>query len=84
MASQTGEEPRIPPLWTVVADRDAKRLLLPDQHEQPLAPRDARVDKVALQEHVMLCGERDHDCRELRTLRLVDRDRVSECVSHQL
>ena len=41
MASQTGEEPRIPPLWTVVADRDAKRLLLPDQHEQPLAPRDA-------------------------------------------
>jgi len=66
MASQTGEEPRIPPLWTVVADRDAKRLLLPDQHEQPLAPRDARVDQVPLQQHVMLGGQRDHDCGELR------------------
>ena len=45
-------------MWTVVADRDAKCLLLPYQHEQPLAPRDARVDQVALEQHVVLRGER--------------------------
>ena len=48
VASQTVKQPRIPPLWTVIADGYAKRLLLPDQHEQPLAPRDPRVDQVAL------------------------------------
>jgi hypothetical protein len=58
MASQTGKQPRIPPLRTVVADGYAKRLLLPDQDEQPLPPRDPRVDQVALQEHVVLRGER--------------------------
>ena len=76
--SKAGEQPRIPPLRAVIADRDAQRLLLPDQHEQPLAPRDPRVDQVALQQHVVLRGERDHHCRELRTLRLVDRDRVGQ------
>ena len=44
MASQTSQQPRIPPLRTVVADRNAHRLLLPYQHEQPLAPSDPRVD----------------------------------------
>ena len=72
MASQTGEEPRVPPLRAVIADRDAQRLLLPDQHEQPLPPRDPRVDQVALEQHVVLRGERDHNRRELRSLRLVD------------
>src|SRR5271169_2959684 len=76
--SQTAEQPRVPPLRTVVADRDAQRLLLPDQHEQTLAPRDPRVDQVPLQEHVVLRGKRDHYCRELRSLRLVDRDRVNQ------
>src|SRR5713101_3309375 len=77
-APQTSQQPRVPPLRTVVADRDAQRLLLPDQHEQPLAPRYPRVDQVALQQHVVLGSQRDHDCRELRALRLVDRDRVSQ------
>src|ERR1019366_1919933 len=72
LALQTSQQPRIPPLRSVVADRDAQRLLLPDQHEQPLAPRDPRIDQVALQQHVVLHGERDNDCRELRSLRLVD------------
>src|ERR1035437_8991865 len=78
IASQTAEQSRIPPLRAVVADRDAQRLLLPDKYEQPLAPRDPRVDQVALQQHVVLRGERDYHCRELRSLRLVDRDRVSQ------
>jgi len=35
-------------------------------------PRDACVDQVALEQHVVLRGERDHHRRELRSLRLVD------------
>jgi hypothetical protein len=30
-----------------------------------------------LQQHVVLRGQRNHNCRELRALRLVNRDRVS-------
>ena len=37
---KTGEQPGIPPLRSVVAHRDAQRLLLPDQHHQLLALRD--------------------------------------------
>ena len=44
--SQTAEQPRVPPLGSVIADRDAQRLLLPDQHEQPFASCDPRVDQV--------------------------------------
>src|SRR5208282_4525637 len=77
-ASQTSQQPRVPPLRSVVADGNTQRLLLPDQHEQPLAPRDACVDQVALQQHIVLRGEWDHHCRELRSLRLVNRDRVSQ------
>jgi len=72
MASQTGKKPGIPPLRAVIAYRDAQRLSLPDQHEQPLAPRDARIDQVALEQHVVLRGQRNHDCRKLRSLRFVD------------
>src|SRR6266571_4873648 len=64
-APQASQQPRVPPLRSVVADRDAQRLLLPDQHKQPLAPRDPRVDQVALEQHVVLGGKRDHHCREL-------------------
>ena len=39
MASQTGKQPRIPPLRAVIVDGDAQRLLLPDQDDQPLASR---------------------------------------------
>jgi hypothetical protein len=35
---------------------DAERLPLPNQHEQPLAPRDSGVNQVALQQHVVLRG----------------------------
>jgi hypothetical protein len=45
-ASQAGEQPRIPPLRAVIMYRDAQRLPLPDQHAQPLAPRDSRIDQV--------------------------------------
>src|SRR5258708_36742457 len=64
VASQTCQQPRISPLRAVVADGYAKSLLLPDQHEQPLPTCYARVDQVALDQHVVLRGERDHHCRE--------------------
>ena len=67
----------MPPLRADVANRDAQLLLLADQDEKPLAPRDARVDQVALEQHVVLRGERDHHRWTLRSLRLGDRDRVS-------
>jgi hypothetical protein len=38
---QTREEPRVPPLGLVIANRDAQRFLLPDEHQQSLAPRKA-------------------------------------------
>jgi hypothetical protein len=46
--SQAGSQPRIPSLRTVIMDSDAQSFLLPDQHQQPLAPRYACVDQVAL------------------------------------
>jgi hypothetical protein len=64
LASQAAKQPRVSPLRSVIADRDAERLLLPDQHEQPLAPRDPRINQVALQEHVVLRGERDHHLKQ--------------------
>ena len=59
-------------------DGDTERLSLPDQHEQPLAPRDPRVNQVALQQHVVLRGQRNYHRRELRSLRLVDCDRIGQ------
>ena len=58
VAPQTSQEPRIPSLRTIITNGDAQRLLLPDQHEQPLASRDPRVDQVSLQQHVVLGRER--------------------------
>ncbi len=52
-APQTGEEPRIPPLRAVIVHRNAQSFFLPDQHQQPLAPRDPCVNQVALQQHVV-------------------------------
>jgi hypothetical protein len=43
LASQAAKQPRVSPLRSVIADRDAQSLLLPDQDEQSLAPRDPRV-----------------------------------------
>jgi hypothetical protein len=40
VAPQTGEEPGITPLRSIIADGNAQRLLLPDQYEQPFATRD--------------------------------------------
>ena len=65
-------------------DGDAERLPLPDQHEQPLAPCDPRVNQVALQKHVVLGRHRNHHCREFRALRLVNRDGVGQCNFIQL
>jgi hypothetical protein len=45
--------------------RDAQRLPLPDEHQQPLSSRYPRVDQVALEQHEVLGGQRDHNCRKL-------------------
>ena len=37
-------------------DGDTERLSLPDQHEQPLSPRDPRVNQVALQRSRQMCA----------------------------
>jgi hypothetical protein len=67
----------MPPLRTVIVDSDAQSLLLPDEHHQFLAPRDPRIDEVALQQHVVLRGQRDHHRWKFRSLRFVDGDGVS-------
>ena len=75
---QPSEQTRMPLLRLVVPDRHRQRLPLPDQHDQLLAPCDSCVDQVALEQEIMLRGQRDHDRRELRSLRLVDRDGVGQ------
>jgi hypothetical protein len=62
--SKTREQPRISPLRAIIAGGYAQRLFLPDQHQQPLAPRVPRVDEVALEQRVVRRGERDHRFRE--------------------
>ena len=47
-------------------------LLLPDQHDQPLAARDAGVEKVPLQHGVMLRHDWDNNCGIFRALAFVD------------
>ena len=46
-------------------DGYTERLALSDQYQQPLAPRDPRVNQVALQQHVVLRSQRNHHLREL-------------------
>ena len=61
----------------IVPHRHGQCLLLADEHDQLLAPRDPGIDQVALQEQVVLHGQRNDYGREFRALRLVDRDRVA-------
>ena len=51
---------------------------MPDENDQFLAPCHACVNKVALQKQVLLRRQGRDDRRELRTLRLVDRDCVRQ------
>ena len=57
-AACTGTQPlaelRPPPPARDVAHRDGDGLLLPDQHDQPLAAGDAGVEQVPLQHGVVL------------------------------
>ena len=55
------------------AHRDGDRLLLADQHRQPLSPRDPGLEQVPPQHGVVLGQHRDHHGRILRTLALVER-----------
>ena len=55
-----------------ISDGDGDGLLLPDQHDQLLAPSDAGVEKVPLQHRVVLGHDGDDDGGIFRTLALVD------------
>jgi hypothetical protein len=46
-ARRTGKHVGTPALRSIITDCDAQCLLLPDQHEQPIAPRDPPVDAVS-------------------------------------
>ncbi len=69
--------PRPPAALASVAHRHGERLALPDKHDQLLAPRHAHVEEVARQHGVVLCHDRDHRCRVLGALRLVNRKALS-------
>ena len=45
----------------VLSDRDAKRLRFSGQHYQFLAARDARINAVAFEQHVLLHCQRNHN-----------------------
>ncbi len=51
VAAQVGQKTRISSLRTIIAEGNAQRLLLPDQHDQPLSPRDPGVNQVRLTHH---------------------------------
>jgi len=76
--SQASQQPRIPPLCAVIPDGHAQGFLLPDQDHQLLAPRDSGVDQVPLKQDVVLGGEGNYDCRELRSLRFMDRHGICQ------
>jgi hypothetical protein len=77
---QTRKQPRIPTLGLVIANRNPQSLLLPNEYQQPLAPRDPGVNQVTLQKHEVLHSERDHHGGKLRALRFMDADSVGEGV----
>jgi len=64
------------------ADRDRQGLALPDDDDEPLAPRHRGVDEVSREHRVMLGRDSDHHRGIFRALRLVDRRRIcrNECV----
>ncbi len=53
-------------------------LPLANDYHQILAPRDARVSRVPLEQQVLLRRQRDHHDRELRPLRFVEGNRVDQ------
>ena len=56
----------------------AQRLLCADQDDELLSPRHCRIEQVSLKHHVVLSMERNDDARELRPLRLVDRQDIGQ------
>ena len=65
------------------ADRDADRFSLADEHDEPLAARQPRIEQIALKHGVVLRHDRDDDGRILRPLRLVDGGRVGQRQLHR-
>ena len=62
-------------------DRAGERSLATHDHAEVAGPGDRGIEQIALEHHVMLGMNRDHDRRILATLALVDRHRVGR---HQL
>ena len=63
-SGQSGQQPGKPTLRPVVLNRHCQRLPLPDQHHQFLAACDARVNQIALQQHVLLHRQGRDDGQE--------------------
>jgi hypothetical protein len=59
------QQPREPLLRLVVPHRDPQRLPLADDHHQLLAPRDARVNEISLEQRILLRRQRNDDSRKL-------------------
>ena len=62
----------------VVIDADGQRFFCADQHHQFAAAGNGRVNQIALQKNIMLGQDGDHYGRIFGTLRLVDRDGISQ------
>lgn len=58
--------------------RHGQCALLPDDDDQPLSPRHARVEEVAGQHHVVLGRDRDDDGGLFRALRFMDRRGIGQ------
>ena len=65
LSDQSSQETREAVLRPVVFHCNRKRFLLADQHHQLLSPRDPRVNKIALQEQVLLRRQGGDDCLKL-------------------
>ena len=75
---QAAQESGVAPARLVVPYRDAQSFSLSNHYEQPLGAGDPGIDQVALEQHEVLHGHRNHHRRELRALRLVDGHRVGQ------
>src|ERR1039458_3158994 len=72
-----GSLPRVPRRGTGVTHGDGDRLLLADQHNQPLAACHSGVEQVPLEHGVVLCQDGDDDRGILRALAFVNFRSVS-------
>jgi hypothetical protein len=73
-----------PPTFRLLAfDRHGQRPFLSDQHDKTLATRDAGINQVPLEHHVVLRGDGNHHDRVFRPLGLMNRRRMPTLMVQQ-